>query len=186
MIFDDEFSVDLDIDRAWELLTDLEAIAPCLPGAERITVSDGVLTGESAIRVGPMVAHYAGTAVLQEADETARRATIVAEGKGSRGLGSASAVIVATLQPADAGTVVAVRTDLRVVGRLAQFGSGSLQQVSANLLDQFAENLEARFATQPAAAVATAAAPAEPVEPPAPVGLWDLVSRWLRHLFRRD
>lgn len=183
MILDDEFSVDLDLDHAWELLTDLETIASCLPGAERITVTDGVLVGESAIKVGPMVAHYAGTAVLQEMDRASRRATIVAEGKGSRGLGSASAIIVATLAPADAGTVVAVRTDLRVAGGLAQFRRAALPQLSASLLDQFAENLEARYAQPvdgppPAAPVAQPA----PVAPAEPITLREFIGRWLRRV----
>ena len=69
-----------------------------------------------------------------------------------------------------------VDTDLKIVGKLAQFGSGMLQQVSEKLLGQFVESLEAKLTAENAdsatssenaseAATATEPIPAWPVNP---------------------
>ena len=56
---------------------------------------------------------------------------------------------------------VTVDTDLKVVGKLAQFGSGMLQQVSEKLLGEFVDSLEAKLAggQRTAAPTRTATAP---------------------------
>src|ERR1700722_18314343 len=176
MQIDNEFSVGVPIDRAWEVLTDLEGIAPCLPGAQLTGVNDGVYTGKVKIKVGPVTSEYAGTAKFTEKDGAAHRAVIDARGKDSRGAGTAAAVIHAQLRADGDQTIVSVNTDLSITGRVAQFGSGMIKEISAKLLGQFAQNLEAKLLTpQPAdttaasaPADATAAPAAPPGAPPAP------------------
>ena len=84
------------------------------------------------------------------------RAVVRAEGRDARGQGTASAVVTATLAPADGGTRVSLHTDLKITGRLAQFGRGVLAEVSNQLLGEFARALEADL--KPGAASAEAAA----------------------------
>jgi uncharacterized protein len=155
MKLDNEFTVGVPIEQAWAVLTDLELIAPCMPGAQLTGVTDGVYTGKVKIKVGPVTAEYAGTAQFSVKDETAYRAVIDARGRDSRGNGNATAVISAQLQPAGAATVVSVSTDLTIAGRVAQFGSGMIKEVSAKLLGQFVTCLEGKLS---AGAVADAAA----------------------------
>ncbi len=145
MKLDNEFTVGVPIGQAWGVLTDLELIAPCMPGAQLTGVTDGVYTGKVKIKVGPVTAEYAGTARFTERDEEAHRAVIEARGRDSRGNGNASAVISARLHPEGTSTLVNVSTDLTIAGRIAQFGSGMIKEVSANLLGQFVECLEARL-----------------------------------------
>jgi uncharacterized protein len=145
MKLDNEFTVGVPIDRAWAVLTNLELIAPCMPGAQLTGVQDGVYTGKVKVRVGPVTAEYAGTAQFTEKDETRYRAVIDARGRDSRGQGNANAIISAQLRSASAGTVVAVDTDLTIAGRIAQFGTGMIKEVSAKLLGQFVECLEQRL-----------------------------------------
>jgi uncharacterized protein len=145
MKLDNEFTVGVPIGQAWGVLTDLELIAPCMPGAQLTGVTDGVYTGKVKIKVGPVTAEYAGTAHFAEKDEETYRAVIEARGRDSRGNGNASAVISAQLQPNGTSTLVNVSTDLTIAGRIAQFGSGMIKEVSAKLLGQFVECLEGRL-----------------------------------------
>jgi carbon monoxide dehydrogenase subunit G len=159
-----EFTVSVPLERAWEVLTDLEGIAPCLPGAQ-LTGRDGdVYQGKVKIKVGPVTSEYAGTATFTEKDDVAHRAVIDAKGRDSRGAGNASAQITAQLHPQGEQTTVSVDTDLKITGKIAQFGSGMIAEVSEKLLGQFAACLEAKLSEPAAAAAATPAAEA----PPAP------------------
>jgi uncharacterized protein len=161
MKLDNEFTVGVPIEQAWAVLTDLELIAPCMPGAQLTGVNDDVYTGKVKIKVGPVTAEYTGTARFTEKDQASYRAVIDARGRDSRGNGNANAVISAQLQPAAAGTQVNVSTDLTIAGRIAQFGSGMIKEVSARLLGQFTDCLEGKLA-------AGEAAPAgQPAEEPA-------------------
>jgi carbon monoxide dehydrogenase subunit G len=145
MKLDNEFTVSVPIGEAWEVLTDLEMIAPCMPGAQLTGVNDGVYTGKVKIKVGPVTAEYSGTARFAEKDVDTFRAVIDARGRDSRGNGNATAVISAQLVPEGESTRVTVTTDLTIAGRIAQFGSGMIKEVSAKLLGQFVQCLEVRL-----------------------------------------
>lgn len=161
MKIDNEFTVSVPIDRAWEVLTDLAGIAPCLPGAQ-LTGSEGdTYTGKIKIKVGPVTSEYAGTASFSEKDGTTYRAVIDAKGRDPRGAGNASATITASLRPDGERTVVSVDTDLKISGKIAQFGNSMIAEVSEKLLGQFVDCLEGKLASRsvthdPKAAVATA------------------------------
>jgi uncharacterized protein len=145
MKLENEFTVGVPVGEAWAVLTDLEMIAPCMPGAQLTGVTDGVYTGKVKIKVGPVTAEYAGTARFAEKDEQTYRAVIDARGRDSRGNGNATAVISAQLLAQGESTRVTVTTDLTIAGRIAQFGSGMIKEVSAKLLGQFVECLEGRL-----------------------------------------
>jgi carbon monoxide dehydrogenase subunit G len=154
------FTVEVGPDRAWEVLTDVPAIAPCLPGAQLQEVDGEEYKGIVKVKVGPIVAQYRGAATFVEKDAEARRIVLRAEGRETRGQGNASATITARLQPAGDRTEVVVDTDLTVTGKVAQFGRGVMADVSAKLMDQFAENL-ARTVLAEGAATGDTAAPEE-------------------------
>jgi carbon monoxide dehydrogenase subunit G len=139
-----EFTVGVPVDEAWRVLTDLERIAPCMPGAQLEEVEGDEYRGVVKIKVGPITAQYKGVASFQERDEAAHRAVIKAEGRDTRGQGNASALVTATLEAeGDESTKVIVLTDLTVTGKVAQFGRGVMADVSAKLMDQFVKQLEA-------------------------------------------
>jgi carbon monoxide dehydrogenase subunit G len=142
---DNEFTVSVPVEQAWSVLTNLELIAPCMPGAQLTGVTDGVYTGKVKIKVGPVTAEYSGTARFTEKDDVAYRAVIDARGRDSRGQGNANALISAQLRPEGSSTVVTVGTDLAIAGRIAQFGSGMIKEVSAKLLTQFVQCLEQKL-----------------------------------------
>ena len=143
MKLENEFTVDVPVEDAWNVLLDLERVTPCLPGAALTEESGDEYKGEMSVKMGPVTAKYNGTVKIEEADESEHRAVIRAEGKDARGQGTASATITSTLQDEGNGsTKVHVETDMQLTGRAAQFGRGVQQDVAAKLLGRFAECLE--------------------------------------------
>ena len=161
-----EFAVDLPIDRAWELLTNLERIAPCMPGAQLTGVEGDTYSGLVKIKLGPVTAQYAGTAIFESKDDAAHVGVLRASGRDSHGQGNASALITASLLAEGERTLVSVHTDLTITGKVAQFGRGVILDVSTKLLDQFVGCLESTLASDrnatDAAEAGAAAADAQP------------------------
>ena len=130
-------------DAAWKVLTDVERVAPCIPGAQLLSVDGDDFTGAVKVKVGPITVSYKGEAAFQEKDEAAQRVVIKANGKETRGNGTAAALVTAQLKDEGDATSVVITTDLTISGKAAQFGRGVLADVSSHLIDQFAKNLEA-------------------------------------------
>lgn len=147
-----EFTVSVPVHEAWAVLTDVERIAPCLPGAELQEIAGEEYRGLVKVKVGPITAQYKGVARFLEKDDGARRAVLRAEGRDTRGQGNASATITATLEPSGDSTAVHIATDLTVTGKVAQFGRGVLADVSVKLLGQFVDCLEHDLLASAAAA----------------------------------
>lgn len=158
-----EFEVAVPVEQAWSVLTDVERIAPCLPGAQLQEVEGDEYRGIVKVKVGPITAQYKGAATFVEKDDANHVAKLKADGRDTRGNGNANALITARLQPAGEGTKVSVVTDLQVTGKVAQFGRGVMADVSAKLLDQFVENLHTTVlgAEEAPAAPTGAAAPSD-------------------------
>ena len=145
-----EFTVSAPIEDAWKVLTDLEQVIPLMPGAQMTGREGDDVLGKVKVKVGPVTSEFSGKVHFVEQDPVAHRAVIDGKGKEARGTGNAAATVTAQLHDAGDHTRVTVDTDLKVVGKLAQFGSGMLQQVSEKLLGQFVESLEAKLATDTA------------------------------------
>jgi hypothetical protein len=141
---DNSFTVPVPPEQAWDVLLDVERIAPCMPGASVTSVEGDQIEGQVKVKLGPLSLTYKGTAKFTDKDEANRKIAIEATGKETRGAGTASANVQATLTSAEAGsTLVAIHTSLNVTGRPAQFGRSLLPEVSGKLIAQFATNLEA-------------------------------------------
>jgi hypothetical protein len=138
-----EFTVPAHVDRAWAVLTDIEQIAPCMPGAELTEVDGDTYHGTVKVKVGPITVQYKGTASIVEKDEAAHRVVLKASGRDARGQGNASATVTALMTPNGDSTTVFIGTDLSIAGKVAQFGRGVMSDVSAKLLEQFVNNIEA-------------------------------------------
>lgn len=138
------FEVARSLEDTWAVLTDVERIAPCLPGAKLQEVEGEEHRGIVKVKVGPITAEYKGVATFTEKDDSSHRAVLEAKGRDTRGAGNASAVITAQLAAVDDNTTsVTVDTNLTISGKVAQFGRGVMADVSAKLMGQFADNLAA-------------------------------------------
>jgi uncharacterized protein len=152
-----EFRVAVPAAKTWEVLTDVERVAPCLPGATLLSVDGDEFTGAVKVKVGPITVSYKGEAVFQEKDAAAQRVLLKASGKETRGNGSAAAMVTAQLKDEGDATSVVITTDLTISGKAAQFGRGVLSDVATNLIGQFAKRLEAELLGESAPSAATAA-----------------------------
>lgn len=160
MEFTNEFTVPADIDTAFEVLSDLERVAPCLPGAVLEEVDGSTYTGRVKVKVGPIQVMYRGTAELVELDDQAKRARILASGSETRGAGTANAEVTASLRSTAPGTTtVTVLTDLDITGKPAQFGRGVMEDVGTSIIDSFARRLAELLDEDPAADGSQPAAP---------------------------
>lgn len=166
MELNNDFEVAAPVDLVWAVLTDVERIAPCLPGAQLLEIEGDEFRGVVKIKVGPITAQYKGAASFSERDDVEHRAVLRAEGRDTRGAGNAAADITAELEATDVGTKVTVTTDLTVTGKVAQFGRGVMADVSKKLMGQFAENLSDLIAASGDETVVDAAADEVAVDVP--------------------
>lgn len=156
-----QFTVGAPIDQAWDVLCDLEQVIPLMPGAQLVGHEGEDYLGKVKVKVGPVTSEFSGKVRFVEQDRDQHRAVIDGKGKEARGTGNAAATVTAQLQADGERTSVTVDTDLKIVGKLAQFGSGMLQQVSEKLLGQFVESLEAKLAAEKTGAAEAPGAAAE-------------------------
>lgn len=137
-----EFTVNRSVDHTWAVLTDVERIAPCMPGAQLQEIEGDVYRGVVKVKLGPISTAFKGQASFVERDDTAHRAVLKGEGRDTGGKGSADALITAQLEEVSAHvTKVVVSTELRISGKVAQFGRGIMGDVSEKLMAQFSNNL---------------------------------------------
>src|ERR1700680_572283 len=156
MELEHSFTIPVPPEQAWEVLLDVERVAPCMPGATIDGVDGEVISGKIKVKVGPIALTYAGQARFTEKDEQARVVVLAASGKETRGTGTASAAVRSTLQDLGGQTRVTVHTTMNITGRPAQFGRGVMVEVGSKIIEKFAANLAAQLATSgPAAQLAT-------------------------------
>lgn len=159
MQLEHEFTVPVPVTQAWDVLLDVERIAPCMPGATVESFDGETIEGRVKVKVGPIQVTYAGTARFVEKDEGARRAVIDASAKESRGVGTAKATITALLHDeGGSATRVTVTTDLAITGKPAQFGRGVMAEVGNKILGRFADCLAGELGSNGGAGAATDAA----------------------------
>ncbi|MFJ8857867.1 SRPBCC family protein [Streptomyces sp. NPDC102451] len=166
MQLDHTFTVPADPDEAWKLFHDLGRVAPCMPGAVLDTLDGDAFTGRVKVKIGAVQMSYRGEGTVTR-DEAARSMHLDLSGSETRGSGTASATVTATLAAGPDGTRVHVRTDLDITGRPAQFGRGIMTEVGDRLVQQFADRLEGLLRDRPG----PGSAPAAPAAEPEPVDL---------------
>jgi hypothetical protein len=154
-----EFTVPVPAADAWRILTNLERLAPCLPGAQLTEVEGEIYRGQVKVKVGPIVAQFKGQASFVTRDDANYTASLKAEGRDTGGKGNAAATITARLESTGPSSAkCTVDTDLNITGKVAQFGRGALADVSDKLLLQFVDNLNALIAKEGVAGGADASA----------------------------
>ena len=146
------FAVKASPDVVYEFLLDVNNVVSCVPGAELSEVVDpNTFKGKVRIKVGPVTVSYNGTARITSRDAETRTATLEAEGKETTGSGSAQATTVMSVAADGDASTVTLATDFTVVGRVAQFGRGIMEDVSRHLVGQAAECIQSKLETPPAA-----------------------------------
>lgn len=183
------FDVPASPEAAWELLTDVPRVVPCMPGATLTeTIDANTWKALMSVKLGPISLSFDTDVQQEELDEAGRTARLTASAREKRGRGSAQAAIESRLAPVDGGTHVEITTDLSLSGPVAQYGRGLIQDVSTQLVQSFADCIKAQLVAQPEEARAAVAAQAKPVQLGGHglAALWNSVGRFVRRLFGRN
>jgi len=181
----------------WAVLSDIEAVASCMPGA-KITerVDETHYKGAVTVKVGPATLSFRGEIEVAAKDAAAKSLRLIAKGTDSTGSSAASMDLTATVENADGGmSTLRGVCESSVSGKAAAFGGRLMEGVADQILERFAANFAAKVAasTPPASGggaspAASSAAPGAPA-PEAPRELnglalaWGVFTSWLRGLF---
>ncbi len=137
-----EFTVNRPIEEAWPIICDIERIAPCLPGAQLEEIEGDVYRGRVKVKLGAVTTQFKGEAKFIERDDETHTAKLNGKGRDTGGRGNAEADIYAVAESlSPTSTKCTVTADLKITGKVAQFGRGIMGDVSKKLMDQFASNL---------------------------------------------
>lgn len=170
MEIESSFQVQAPADRVYAFLLDVNRVVACVPGAQLAEVVDpDTFKGRVRIKVGPVTVSYQGTARITERDAQERSATLSAEGRETTGSGSARATTRMSVQAEGSTSTVRFVTDLSVVGRVAQFGRGIMEDVSRHLVAQMGECIRSRLEDETTGEVSGRPVPA-PVTAPGSAG----------------
>lgn len=184
MNFDQTFDLAVSIDDAWDVISDLELLVPCLPGASLDNVDGTEFTGKVTVKVGPIQVRYRGRGVITARDEASRTMTIEAAGAESAGTGTASATVSAQLEASDGATCrMHVSASYEVTGTPARFGNGVMLEVAERILHRFTGNVAATVASRTAATATLSAniPSASPDSSSSQLTMIDLIpSSWIR------
>ena len=180
MRVENSFDVPAPREQAWALLNDVPRVIPCMPGAELTeTVDDSHWKAKLTVKLGPMSFAFAADVAREEADAAAGRARLATSARETKGRGSARATIESSLSQVDGGTRVDIVTDVNLVGPVAQYGRGMVQDVASQLVAQFADCLRTQLAPS------TDSMPAPPPPAAKPVSGFQLFFGALRRRLAR-
>lgn len=149
MQFSNKFEVSLPPSQSWPLLIDVEAIVPCMPGAEIVEmIDDKNFRAKISTRLGPVAMTFACDLSFIEINQESMTAKVKGKGADVKGRGTAEATVTFRCMPSALGTLVVIETDLALSGAVAQYGRGAglLQTVAGQIISQFSRNLELRIA----------------------------------------
>ncbi len=175
MKLENNFTIDVPIATAWEALNNPETVAPCFPGATLTSYEGDSFAGTVKVKLGPIAMTYKGKGTYVSRDDAAHEVVIEANGRDSRGNGTANATVTASMvEEAADRTAVSMITDMTITGKPAQFGRGVISDVADKIINQFAACVARKLgpATEeeaaPVAVSATAASEATSDIPTAP------------------
>ena len=151
---------------AWAFLTDPRRVAQCLPGAAVTEqIDERTHAGTITMKVGPITAAFKGTMRFERLDAAARTAEIVGSGQDVRGKGGANMRMTSRLvERAPGETEVTITSDVNIIGSLAQFGRGIIQDIADQVFEKFVGAVREQLET--------------PAEPARPVGGEPSAPRW--------
>ena len=149
VVLEKEYPVAAPLEAAWQVLSDVQALATCMPGAS-ITekVDDTHFKGQVKVKVGPASANFGGDIELKGVDAAAYQIQMLGKG-ADKGGSSASMDLPASLVVVDATSCKWVgKAEVTVTGKFAQFGGRMMNSVSDMILGQFAQNFSNRAQMQ--------------------------------------
>ena len=141
---DKRYELGVPAQNAWAVLSDLESVASCMPGASLgEKLGDNAYKGSVKVKVGPATAQFGGEVEILSVNVANK--SLVLKGKGAdKGGSSASMELEATIEEADGQSILVGLATVIVNGKFAQFGGRMMVQVSDVILKQFVDNFIAK------------------------------------------
>ncbi len=172
---------------AWQVMQDINALAECMPGASITEQSDdGSYKGSVSVKVGPVQSVFRGTIRIAELDDANRTIALSAKGKDKTGTSNATMELTATVVDKDGGCELIGNSEIKVLGKMANFGARMINGVADQLIAQFLENFSNRVLAAGEGATAEEAAgkvAEQPRELNALALLWSMIAGFFRRLF---
>ena len=159
------FQIERPIREVWDFLSDPHKIVTCVPGAQLTeTIDEQNFKGTVSMKIGPVVSSFNGQITMEEVDESAQTIKILGKGVDTKGKGSANMVLQGKLvDNGDNTTEVTNDMEVSITGKLAQFGSRMIVDVSDQVFKQFVNNFRNQLQANADASTSGAPAP-EPQE----------------------
>lgn len=137
----EDFAVPVPAERLWDVLNDVELVAPCVPGFTLTEADHPDYRGRMKVKVGAITVVYDATITFVARDDDAKRVVLAVKGKEIKGAGSVDATVTSSLVDRGDETTAEMVTDVNVTGRVAQFGRGIIGDVSSRMTEQFVQRL---------------------------------------------
>ena len=186
---DKSFPVDAPGAGSWQILSDIETVASCMPGAE-ITeqVDDHHYKGKVKAKIGPATMTFDGTIEVLGIDPEKREMRLTSKGQDTKGTSSAQMDLTAwVLEGESGGSELKGEATVTVNGKLASLGGRMMTQVADQILNQFGKSFAAKAAALAGAPETRGAETGEALEEPQAInGLafaWSVIVGFLKSLF---
>jgi aerobic-type carbon monoxide dehydrogenase small subunit (CoxS/CutS family)/carbon monoxide dehydrogenase subunit G len=148
------------VDAVWAVLSDVERMVACLPGAELTgAVGGDRYRGRAGVALGPVKLSFAGLAQILERDPAGHRLRMVGQGSDAGGSATAADIALHAEAAPDGGTVLRAEAALFLSGRIAGFGRALAGNVGTRLFEQFAAAVDESARTGSAPAPGAAPSP---------------------------
>ena len=132
--------IDVPIDRAWSVVTDIPVAARCVPGVAAITPNGrDAYAGSLLVQIGPVRLVLDGDLTVMSRDDGAHRASLRADAKDTRLGGTVRATVDIALRATARGCELSIASDVQIGGRIGEFGQPVIQRKSEQILAQFAQ-----------------------------------------------
>jgi uncharacterized protein len=148
MIIEGKFSVNAPIQKLWDTLFDVQALAACLPGAEKIEqIDEKTYDVVMKQRVGIVKVTMKGRQVLTQV-EPPTHLEMEGEAEDITKLGRMKDKITMDLKELGGGDVeISYKMDVNMVGKLAMFGDRIMRSKANEVEKQFVKNLHEKLKT---------------------------------------
>jgi carbon monoxide dehydrogenase subunit G len=125
-------------DHAWSIVSDLNKLVPCVPGA-KVTSADSPesVKAEIEVKMGSMGMKFSGPVTIESADAGSKTVKIKANTREAAGQSNAAGDVTISVG-GGTGTVAA---NANVSGKAASMGEGTVVAVLTQLVKQFTANL---------------------------------------------
>lgn len=153
MLIEGKFILKIPIQKAWDYFFDLEGMASCIPGCEKIeAINENTYQCIVGAQVGPISAKFKATVRLIEVNPP-RYLKAIGEGEELNKAGTFKQETVVELNEISEGEVeISYRSNISIVGRLSTFGDRVLIAKGKQVGDEFTQALTRRISGEKATA----------------------------------